>query len=91
MRKWIAVLSLWIFIHLVVLSLARDGKYKFKFWPLDNSPVSVTEGNFLDGFKVFDYQPTLFEQYDLSEFVVYCGAPVVVLIFIYLIRHKPDK
>lgn len=74
-KVFLAIYSGWALLHLVLLSMGWEGAYHRRFWLF---------------FEKHDWENTIEEAYDLSEFLVYVGAPAVAF-FIYRAVNSYDK
>jgi len=73
-RKTWGLYLIWVFIHFILLILPKDG-YNYTLHQNEFWPFS---GNSWD------------QTYDLSEFLIYSLAPLIILYALNLMRHEND-
>jgi hypothetical protein len=74
-KTMLAIYIGWAFLHLVFLVIGWSGIYHRYFWP----------------FAEYSQYNKIGKAYDLSEFLVYVGGPVVVYVIYRLINNEPKN
>jgi hypothetical protein len=76
-KTMLAIYIGWAFLHLVFLAIGWSGRSHSYFWPFSDD----------DNYGRNDISVI----YDLSEFLVYVGGPVVVYVIYRLINNEPKN
>ncbi len=89
-----AVCLIWVFINLIFLSIGWNGKQHDDFWPFGTSsyvkdnPLPSFDGS--PSYRVFEINiyDQMKSQYNSTEFIVYCGGPLMIYILMRAVISK---